>query len=126
MRKAVRISLVASLFMLPSCSDDGLPTDLPLVVTESSRQGTVQVTVDPEGTVLTNRGGETTRTDVTDQDITTLRSLIEDADLDDFASGSSTNPRYVILAGDVEIFLGPNDVPEQVVPLLEWIKKHRA
>lgn len=126
MRKAVRIAVVATLFMLPSCSSDGLPTDLPLVVTESSRQGTVQVTVDPEGTVFTNRGGETTRKDVTDQDITTLRRLIEDADLDDLASGSSTNPRYVILAGDVEVFLGPNDVPDHVVPVLEWIRKHRA
>lgn len=125
MRKPLRVAVLAWVFLLPSCGDDALPPDLPLVVTETSRQGTVQVTVDPEGTVFTNRDGETARKDVADEEIAELRGLMADADLDDIDGGTTANRRYIILAGDVEIFLGPGDVPERLVPVLDWIEEHR-
>lgn len=126
MRKPLRVSVLAALFLLPACGSDALPPELPLVVTETSAQGTVQVTIDPEGTVFTGAGGETTRQEVADDEIVELRGLMADADLGDLDGASTANPRYIILAGDVEIFLGPGDVPQQLVPLLDWIDAHRG
>jgi hypothetical protein len=120
------MTLVASVFLLPSCSDDRLPTDLPLAVTETMSGSTVQVTVDPEGTVLTNRDGRTTRTEATDEDIAELRELMAEADLDDLDGQETATPRYVVLAGDVEIFLGPDNVPKRLLPVLQWIREHRG
>lgn len=124
MRRALRVVVLMPVLLLPSCSDGGLPADLPLVVTEKGPQGTVQVTVDPEGTIFTSRRGQTTRKEVSDEEITELRRLMSDADLDDLDGTSTADPRYIIVAGDVEIFLGPN-VPRRLAPLLDWIEEHR-
>lgn len=126
MRKPLRVAALASALLLPSCSENGAAPDLPLVVTETGLQETVQVTVDPEGTVFTNQRGATTRKEVADEEIAELRGLMADADLADLDGASTANPRYVILAGDVEIFLGPGDVPKQLSPLLDWIEEHRG
>lgn len=126
MRKALRVLVLVPLFLLPACGDDGLPTDLPLVVTETTKQATVQVTVDPEGTVFTSRGGTSTRKEVPREAIADLRDLMADADLDGLDGAFSPEPRYIILAGDVEIYLGADEVPKRLVPVLDWIQEHRG
>jgi hypothetical protein len=125
MRKALGVAVLASVFLLPACSDDGLPTDLPFVVTETSQQATVQVTVDPEGTVFTSRGGTSSRKEVPREEIAELRDLMADADLDSLDGAFVREPRYIILAGDVEIYLAADEVPKRLVPVLDWIEEHR-
>ncbi len=126
MRNARRLVLLAAVLLLPSCGEDPVVDELPLVVTESTVQGTAQVTVDPEGTVVTSSGGRTTRAEVPRSEIAELRSLLDDADLDDLTGRPADPPGYVLLSGDRVVTLPVTDVPERVVPVLDWVREHRS
>jgi hypothetical protein len=125
-----RVLAVAVLAALCSCrgADVALPPRLPLVVVAMTDRpdDAVQVTVDPEGTLVTARGGTTVSRALPRAEVDELAHRVASAHLDRVGSSRADGHevRYLVLSGSTEVGFPASSVPPRVAGVLAWVRGH--